>query len=370
MKQIGALGVALLLLLFLSVPTFAKAKGMVLIDGKNGRVLFEENKDERLPMASTTKIMTALLALEEQNLDFPFVVDKNAIRVEGSSMGLSEGDAVTLRALVKGMLLSSGNDAANAAAVRIAGTLSAFVKKMNERAALLGMSNTRFQTPSGLDAEGHYSSAYDMAILAKEALKNPDFAKICAKSKESVVFGAPPRKQWLSNHNRLLKELPGATGVKTGFTKKAGRCLVSSAERDGVALIGVTLGCPDDWETHTALYERFFQELSAVDMEKKVPAVVLPVTGGVTKGVSLAAEPVKASLRREEEKKIKVVLSTEPFLFAPVEKGQTVGKARFYLEDVLIAETVLKTKYPVPEKSEDRTWIQKQKDQWMPRSNQ
>lgn len=370
MKRIGAMGIAFFLLVFLSVPSFAKAKGMVLIDGKNGRVLFEENKDERFPMASTTKIMTALIALEDRNPDVPFVVDKDAIRVEGSSMGLSEGDMVTLRTLATGMLLASGNDAANAAAVRISGSLSSFIKKMNERAALLGMENTRFQTPSGLDAEGHYSTAYDMAILAKEALKNRNFAEICGKSKAQVSFGNPPHKQWLSNHNRLLKELSGATGVKTGFTKKAGRCLVSSAERDGVALVCVTLGCPDDWETHTVLYERFFKELLAVGLENKVPAMVIPVTGGLAKGVSVSAEPVDASLREEEVKRIEVVLSTEPFLFAPVKAGHIVGKAKFYLDGAQIAETVLKTKYPVPAKSDSQTWLQKLKDQWMPRSNQ
>ena len=223
-----------------------KAKAAVLMDAQTGRVLFAQNAGLRLPMASTTKIMTALLTLEQGGLDNYFQVDSDAIRVEGSSMGLQEGDSVSLRALAYGMLLASGNDGANAAAVRISGSIPAFVERMNARAAEIGMADTRFATPSGLDDPGHYSTAYDMALLAREALQNPLFAEICAQSKAVVQYGNPPYNRWLTNHNRLLREYPGTIGVKTGFTKASGRCLVSCAERDGVRLIAVTLGCPDD----------------------------------------------------------------------------------------------------------------------------
>lgn len=335
----------------MSTPCFASAEGAVLIDAKNGRVLFEHSSSKHLPMASTTKIMTALLTLEETGLDALFTVDSTAIMVEGSSMGLLKGDKVSLRVLAAGMLLASGNDAANAAAVRIAGSVPDFVELMNARAKEIGMENTSFETPSGLDGENHYSTAYDMALLAMEALKNPDFAAICGLSSMQLEYGNPPYLRWLSNHNRLLKTLDGATGVKTGFTKKSGRCLVSSAERGGVSLICVTLNCPDDWSYHTALYNEYFAALEAKPLESLVRAVTVPVSGGVANAVSLSANPVTASLKSGEYENLKVVLSTEPFLLAPVEKGAVAGHAYFYLDGVLIAETALVAKNPVIEKT-------------------
>lgn len=331
-------------------------------------MLYEENKDERRLMASTTKIMTALLTLEEMELDKPFVVDPKAIRTEGSSMGLLPGDTVTLRTLAYGMLLSSGNDAANAAAVRISGSIPLFVKRMNERAKELGLRNTSFQTPSGLDADGHYSSAYDLAVLASEALKNPLFAEICSQSTAKVSFGNPSYDRWLSNHNRLLKTLPGATGVKTGFTKKAGRCLVSSAERNGVSLICATLSCSDDWERHTELYEAFFKELSAVSLEKQIPPISIPVTGGTKLSVSASVKPITAALKKDEEEKVRVVLSTEPFLFAPVEHGTVVGKARLYLGETFLVETVLTADETVEKKGSPQSFGDRIADLWMLRN--
>ena len=172
------------------------AKGAVLIDSVTGEILFEKNAKSKLPMASTTKIMSAMLALESGNLDEEFTVDSNAIKVEGSSMGLQEGDRVTMRALVYGMLLPSGNDAANAAAVRLCGSVDAFVQLMNDRAVELGLNSTHFVTPSGLDdyTDDHYSSAYDMAVLAKEALKNPDFREMPEHIMQSLNMVILPMK--------------------------------------------------------------------------------------------------------------------------------------------------------------------------------
>lgn len=363
MKKVVCLLLAVLTVFAMSTPCFASAEGAVLIDAENGRVLFEHSSSKQLPMASTTKIMTALLALEETNLDEMFTVDSKAIMVEGSSMGLMKGDKVSLRVLAFGMLLASGNDAANAAAVRVSGSVPDFVELMNKRAKEIGMENTSFETPSGLDGENHYSTAYDMALLAREALKSPAFAEICGSSSVQLEYGNPPYLRWLSNHNRLLKTLDGATGVKTGFTKKSGRCLVSSAERDGVSLICVTLNCPDDWSYHTAVYNEYFAALEAVPLETLVNAVTVPVSGGVANAVSLAPSPVKAALKSGEYENIKVVLSTEPFLFAPVEKGAVAGHAYFYLDNVLIAETALVTKNPVAEKAPPkRSFWQKIKD--------
>lgn len=340
----------------LSTECFAAPKGAVLIDGKSGRVLFEINKDERLPMASTTKIMTALIALEEENPDEFFAVSKAAVTVEGSSMGLLPGDSVTLRALAAGMLLASGNDAANAAAVRISGSVEKFVLLMNERAAEMGLFNTSFETPSGLDGEKHFSTAFDMAILAKNALQNPDFAAICKEKSLRLEYGNPPYPRWISNHNRLLKTLDGATGVKTGFTKKSGRCLVSSAEREGILLICATLSCPDDWNYHTALYSEYFSKLESMPLENLVPAVEIPVSGGTKKTVKAVPKAVSAALFDGEEKKIKVVISREPFVFAPVEKGKILGKALFYLEGELVAETPIFAENKIETLPENRSF--------------
>lgn len=364
MRRTVALILSVLIIAVLSTEAFADAKSAVLIDAESGRVLFSHNKDERLPMASTTKIMTALIALEQTDADKSFAVKASDVAVEGSSMGLLPGDKVTLRILAQGMLLASGNDAANAAAVRVADSVPAFIKLMNERARELGLKNTSFMTPSGLDGEKHYSTAYDMAMLAREALKNPDFAEICGKTSIAAEYGNPPYKRWLSNHNRLLKSLEGATGVKTGFTKKAGRCLVSSAERDGVSLICATLSCPDDWDYHTKLYNDYFALLKSFELEHLVPATAVPVTGGTANSVVLYAKPVSASLFAEEEEDIRVVLSTEPFLFAPVESKTVVGWAYFYSDSVLIAKTPLLTKNSVDVKQYKKGFWQKITDKF------
>lgn len=364
MRKTAALILSVLMIFVFGVDAFAEAKGAVLIDAENGRVLFSHNKDERLPMASTTKIMTALLALEQADADEWFTVNGSAIAVEGSSMGLLPGDRVTLRTLADGMLLASGNDAANAAAVHISGSVPAFVRLMNKRASELGLKNTSFMTPSGLDGEQHYSTAYDMAQLAREAVKNPDFAAICGRSSLCTEYGNPPYTRWLSNHNRLLKTLEGTNGVKTGFTKKAGRCLVSSAERDGVSLICATLSCPDDWEYHTRLLNDYFAVLKSTPLEHKVSAVSIPVTGGTAKAVALCPAAVSAALFAEEEDTLQVVLSTELFLFAPVEKGAVVGWASFYTDGVLVAKTPLVTKNPVEAVKTEKSFWQKIKEKF------
>ncbi len=337
---------------FLSIECFAAPKSAVLIDGENGRVLFELNKDEPLPMASTTKIMTALITLEEENIDEYFTVDGKAIMVEGSSMGLKKGDKATLRILAAGMLLASGNDAANAAAVKIAGSTGSFVKLMNERAKEMVLESTSFETPSGLDGEKHFSTAYDMAVLAKNALENPDFAALCGARTFTAEYGNPPYSRRITNHNKLLGMLEGATGVKTGFTKKAGRCLVSSAEREGVLLICVTLGCPDDWNYHKALYDEYFNKLSAVSVSEEIEGIKIPVCGGISSAVSVKANDISASLFDGEEERIETLISVPPFVFAPVEKGDILGKVIFRIDGETVAEASLVAEASVPEKSE------------------
>ena len=231
------------------------AVSSVLMEAVTGEVLYEKNAWEPHPMASTTKIMSALLCLESGDLDTEFTVDSQAIQVEGSSMGLVEGDTVTKRALCYGMLLPSGNDAAGAAAVRVAGSIPAFVAQMNERAAALGLTQTHFANPHGLDSGENYSTALDLAHLAQAALQNAQLRAVVS-TKTAVCAG-----RTLTNHNKLLWRYDGCIGVKTGYTRHAGRILVSAAERDGRMLIAVTISDPDDWRDHTALLDYGFAVL-------------------------------------------------------------------------------------------------------------
>ncbi len=363
MKKLLALLAALVLAGGLAVPALAGeclventsysvgAKAAVVMEAQTGRLLFAQEADTPLPMASTTKIMTALLALEQENIDEEFVVDPAAIRVEGSSMGLTEGDTVTLRALTGGMLMASGNDGANAAAVRIAGDIPAFAELMNARAAGIGMENTHFVTPSGLDDPEHYSTARDMALLAREALKNPVFAEMSAARRLSLTYGNPPYQRTLSNHNRLLSLYPDAIGVKTGFTKKSGRCLVSAARRDGVTLIVVTLSCGDDWNTHKALYERYFPKVGSREL-KPEGEIRVPVTGGTFADVEVRQISRLHTVDiRGQEDPVNTTIYAPNFLYAPVLGGDIVGKIVYDRDGTVIGESLLAAVEPVPAKS-------------------
>ena len=226
------------------------ATAAVLLDADTGQVLYEKNGDERMLIASTTKIMTALVVLEQASLDDTITVTQ-AHMAEGSSMYLKPGETVRVEELLYGLLLCSGNDAA-LALTACAGGPEPFVALMNEKAAALGMTRTSFANPNGLDAEGHYSTARDMAVLAAAAMEEPTFRRIC--SSRSVTIG----QRTMENHNRLLRQVEGCIGLKTGYTKAAGRTLVSCAERCGCRLIAVTLRDSDDWADHAALYEYGF----------------------------------------------------------------------------------------------------------------
>jgi len=327
------------------------AKAAVLLEADTGRILYEKNKDQQLSMASTTKIMTALIALESGNLDEPFTVDAEAIRVEGSSMGLREGDIVTLRTLVCGMLLPSGNDAANAGAVRVAGSVEEFASLMNRRAEAIGMENTHFVTPSGLDDDAHYSTAHDMAKLARVAISNSLFREISSRSTVQVSFGNPPYNRWLTNHNRLLKEYKGAIGLKTGFTKKSGRCLVSAAERDGVRLIAVTLNAPNDWQDHTKMLDYGFRNVKPISLPINCTALMLQAVGGVkeTFGVTTLTIPT-VNVAEQDLSRITQKVVVSPFYYAPIRAGDAVGQVELYLDGEKIGGCTLIAKEGVEQR--------------------
>ena len=324
-------------------PLGISAQAYVLMEADTGKVLLSKNGDEKRPIASTTKIMTTLLCLESGGLDDWFVVDPEAIRVEGSSMGLQEGDVVTKRMLCYGMLLPSGNDAANATAVRLAGSIPEFAKLMNARAARIGMTHTCFVTPSGLDAEGHGTSARDMGLLARTAMQNPDFRAICSQSRAEVCFGNPPYNRWLKNTNKLLTMYEGVVGVKTGFTDEAGRCLVSFCERDGASLLCVTLHAKDDWNDHMKLYDYGFAHVVSQPVEPP-DALSVSVVGGTADTVALRTrDPLSVGTDNGDLRQLTVQVQVEPFLYAPVPENARVGNLAYYYEGRHVADVPLYT---------------------------
>ena len=334
------------------------AEAAVVMDADSGRLLYAQNPDKRLANASTTKIMTALLTLEQPDQDRYFTVDSDVIQVEGTTMGLQPGDSVTLHQLAAGMLLPSGNDAANAAAVEIAGSEEAFVRLMNQRAAELGLENTQYRNPSGLDAEGHYSSARDLATLAAHALENEDFADIVSKQEIRMAFGNPPYNRSLYTTNKLLERYPYAIGVKTGYTDDAGLCLVTAAEKDGTRLIIVTLNGKDDVNTHMRLYEHFFPLLAQVDLSGFTEGLSVPVTGGTRDSVAAvpAAEPEAALLEREYDELTREV-ELPQFVYAPVEAGQVLGEIRLLSGDKVVWQSALVADSDVPALTRERQGI-------------
>ena len=249
-------GLWVLCLIFCITPAVAEAlevaaTAAVLMDADMGQVLYEKNGDRQMLIASTTKIMTALVVLEHAAPDDVITVTPDHM-AEGSSMYLRAGETVRVEELLYGLLLCSGNDAA-LALTECAGGLTPFVALMNEKAAALGMAHTSFANPNGLDADGHYSTARDMAVLAAAAVENPTFRRIC--SSRSVTIG----QRTMENHNRLLRQVEGCVGLKTGYTQAAGRTLVSCTERDGCRLVAVTLQDGNDWADHAALYDYGFR---------------------------------------------------------------------------------------------------------------
>lgn len=325
------------------------AQSAVVLTADTGTVLFEKDGHTPRPVASTTKIMTALLALEAaQERGDPLVdITQEMVAVEGSSMGLQAGDSISLTGLAAGMLLASGNDAANAAALYLDGSLESFAARMNQRAAALGMEDTHFVTPSGLDGEdaqglGHLSTAYDMALLARVALEDQAFRQLCSSPSLAVEFAEPVKRVTYTNHNKLLTQYQGCVGVKTGFTKEAGRCLVSAAERDGALLIAVTLNAPNDWEDHAALLDYGFTQVEPYQLAGGDVRLTVPVVGSPVEVVSLrGSNGGEVTLPLGQGAQVERVVRVPKFLYAPVEAGEQVGEICWYLEGQLLGSAPL-----------------------------
>ena len=319
------------------------AESAVLYCVNDGKVYFSKDENKKMKNASTTKILTALITLEEAQKENKQVKFTEEMSAEGSSMYLEIGDTVTLRNLAAGMLTCSGNDAANAAAIAICGSLDKFAEKMNSRASQLGVKNTHFVTPSGLDDENHYSTAYDLALLMAFALENKDFAEITSKKSLKVDFINPPDKSLTySNHNRLLSLYEYCIGGKTGYTLSAGRCLVSAAEKDGLRFICVTLNDKNDWKDHQSVYEYGFNSYSLCACDDTSFFLEVPVVGGTDDRVTVGSDrKYGIVLRKEDAQKVKREVYLDNFLYAPVKYGDYAGKVVYTLNNEKIAETPL-----------------------------
>ena len=338
MKRIIAGTAAALLAAVLFCPLRAQAvsaEKAILLDAVSGRVLYEKNADAQSLIASTTKIMTALVVCEQCNVLDRMRIPKEAVGIEGSSMYLKEGEVLTLQELLYGLMLSSGNDAAVALAIYCGGTVEGFAELMNDKARILGMKNTHFENPNGLDSPGHYSTARDLAVLAAYAMENPIFAKTV--STKSIRVG----ERYLTNHNKLLWRVEGADGVKTGFTKAAGRILVSSATRDSRRLIAVTLNAPGDWQDHTVLLNDGFARYAVRNIVRKGQLVgTVEVEGGENCRVQLlAAADFDFSLSQEENPQLMV--SGPGFVYAPVTEGAEAGFAYVLIDGNAVGKVPL-----------------------------
>jgi len=296
------------------------ARSFVLMDAGTGTILAEQNADTQMLVASTTKILTAALALEHADPDEVVEIMPEAVGIEGSSMYLRAGEEITVRDLLYGLMLASGNDAAVALAYHVAGGIPEFATLMNEKAAELGMEQSHFSNPHGLDAEDHYSTARDMALLTAWAMGMPDFVQIVSTRQVQAAGRS------LVNHNKLLWRYEGALGVKTGFTKASGRSLVSAAERDGTMLICVTLSAPDDWDDHAALYDwgfaryKYHAPIVAGDVY-----VTVPVIAGMQDQVDLVAE-MNLSLLVSPDDVVTVDMQVPRFVYAVVRANEQAGR--------------------------------------------
>ena len=327
----------LMLAVLLSLPVQTRAaqrearisaKAWAVIEGGSGRLLLGEHEHDRLPMASTTKIMTALLILEGgEDLDTLVETPAEAAGTEGSSLYLAAGERLSLRDLLFGLMMASGNDAAVALAIHAAGSAAAFAARMNERAAALGCTDTHFMNPNGLHDPNHYTSACDLARIAAAAMELPCFRELVSTQRYTTTTGDKPRT--FRTKNKVLTREEGGCGVKTGFTKKAGRCLCFAARREGMLLIGTVLNAPDMWNDAQKLLDRGFSEYKLRTFLTKGQAVgTVSVTGSEKKSLPVAAkEGILYPVRKDGRDEVKLETRLEETMAAPVAPAATAGEA-------------------------------------------
>lgn len=339
LKLICSIIISVSVLLTTCLAVEVSARSAILYEPETGTVLYSKDSETKREIASTTKIMTAVVVLENAELSDIVSVHKSCVGIEGTSMYLQENEKLSVSDLLYGLLLRSGNDAAVTLAYHVGnGDVSRFVDMMNETAERIGMKNTTFMNPNGLPADGHVSTAYDMAVLTAYAMNIPEFAEVVS-TKEKTVAG-----RLLTNHNKLLRMYDGANGVKTGYTKAAGRCLVSSAERNGMSLIAVTLSAPDDWDDHANLLDFGFNNFSVYKSPKAGEAIaeVAVVGGENTNRISaVLAGEISLIETRGTDRGIKQEVYLPRFLYAPITRGDIIGEIKYVKDGEVIATASL-----------------------------
>ena len=359
--------VALLLILSLAMSLFTvyvysdsapkvSAKSAALYEPQSGRFIYTKQHRISRGMASTTKIMTAILALENLSGDEIIEAEEDSCGIEGSSIYLAPGEKMSAEDLIYALILQSANDAAATLATEISGSLEEFSSLMNEKAKELSLCDTHFENPHGLDSENHYTSAHDLALLASYALKNPKFKEISSTKKRTVE--SSDKTRILVNHNKLLKSYDGCIGIKTGYTKKTGRSLVSAAERDSLTLICATLDAPDDWNDHALLLDYGFSMLEARKLASANEfSFTLPVLSGKSSSVTVSNKSELIKIIDRTEKTVETRIELPRFLTAPINKSTPVGKVLFYLGDKEIATLDLYPEYNVEKKKEKLSFL-------------
>lgn len=328
-----------------SVADASGGSGYAVIEVSSGRLLNGSNENLRLPMASTTKAMTALVVLENASLSDIVEIPPAAVGIEGSSVYLKKGERFTVEELLYALMLRSGNDAAVALALHTSGSVEEFVRKMNERAALMGLKDTKFVNPHGLHDENHYTTAYELALIAAEGLKNPHFKRIVS-TKNIVIDGEGHEKRYFANKNKILYNYEGATGVKTGFTRDSGRCLIASAERNGMEVVAVALNYYDYFELTARLMDEAFGNFEMKEVVS--PETVykrVPVTGNrKIKEAELRAEfSRKYPLKKDGSEMVETVVEAVDSIRAPHSSGEDVGSVKVFKDNRLIFEEKLYT---------------------------
>ena len=314
------------------------ARSAALYEPETKNFIYKKNFDHRLPMASTTKIMTALLALEMLDGDRIIKVDDRAIGVDGSSIYLEKGEELTAEDLIYALMLASANDAAEAIAYEISGDIDSFSTLMNERAYEIGARDTNFKNPHGLDAGGHYTTAHDLSIISAEALSNPKFREISSTYKKT--FESNIKTRTVVNHNKLLKMYDGCIGVKTGYTQLSGRSLVGAAEKDGLTLISVTIDAPNDWSDHKTLLNYGFDSLKCVSLIKEGDFKrEIPVLNGITSTLTVTNDRDVKIICDKNAPYPKEEIKMHRYFTAPVKKGDKIGKIIYTINGKAVGET-------------------------------
>ena len=326
-----------LLFCFVCSATDVSARSAYALEYESGDCIYEKNSDLKMGMASTTKIMTGILVIENLPLDKEIKISSEAVGIEGSSIYLKDGETLSVEELLYALLLESANDAAVALAIAISGSVDSFVDMMNDKAQALGLENTHFTNPHGLDNEEHYTTAKDLAVLAKYAMSNSVFCEVVSTYKKVIPLGEDGSRV-LINHNKLLRTYKGALGVKTGFTKKCGRCLVSCAEIDGVKIIAVTLNAPNDWNDHAKMLDLGFSTYENIKLADAGDYTIsLDVVNGEKSSLLCSnLEGLSVTLKRDDIN-ITASLEANRMVSAPIKQGDLVGKIVFKNNDVEIA---------------------------------